>query len=159
MTQTIHSTRSPRQPRLRTLAGLAIGLGAALAAVTVFDHAMLNAQEPQPKAPEVTITLATKPTPPVTGDNEFEVTVTGPDSKPVVGADVSVLLVMPAMPKMNMPEMRSSVSMKPAIGKAADEGKYVGKGEVMMAGRWNVTISVRVGTTSLGEKKLTLMAR
>jgi hypothetical protein len=130
-----------------------------LAAVTVFDHAMLNAQEPQPKAPEVTITLATKPTPPVTGDNEFEVTVTGPDSKPVVGADVSVLLVMPAMPKMNMPEMRSSVSMKPAIGKAADEGKYVGKGEVMMAGRWNVTISVRVGTTSLGEKKLTLMAR
>lgn len=151
-------TRSTRQPKLRTLAGIAIGLGAALAAVTVSDRPTLNAQEP-PKAPELTITLATKPTPTVTGDNEFEVTVTGPDGKPVVGADVSVLLVMPAMPKMNMPEMRSSVSMKPAIGKAADEGKYAGKGEVMMAGRWNVTITVRAGTTTLGEKKLTLMAR
>ena len=160
MAQTTHAAHTTRQHPRRMLADiLAVGLAAALASAAVCDRAVLDAQEPQPKVPELTITLTTTPTPSVAGDNDFEVTVTGPDSKPIVGADVSVLLVMPAIPKMNMPEMRSIVSLKPANGKAADEGKYVGKVEVMMAGRWNVTIAVKAGNTNLGEKKLTLMAR
>lgn len=160
MAQTTHATHTTcHHPRRMLARIIGIGLGVAFASAAVFDRAVLNAQEPQPKVQELTITLRTTPTPSVAGDNDFEVTVTGPDSKPIVGADVSVLLVMPAIPKMNMPEMRSTVSLKPASGKAADEGKYVGKVEVMMAGRWNVTIAVKAGTTSLGEKKLTLMAR
>ena len=63
------------------------------------------------------------------GDNQFEVTVKGADGKPVSGADVSVLFVMPAMPAMKMAEMRNEVKLK-----ASAPGIYAGPGNVMMAG-------------------------
>ncbi len=132
--------------------------GTALAGAGSFDRTT-SAQDTPAKPPEPTITLTTTPNPPVMGDNVFEVAVAAPDGKPVVGAEVSVLLVMPAMPMMSMPEMRSTVALKPAEGKAADEGKYTGRGQVTMAGRWNVTVSVKVTGKDVVEKKLTLRAR
>ena len=89
-----------------------------------------------------------------TGDNQFEVMVKGADGKPVTDADVSVLFVMPAMPAMKMAEMRNEVKLKPS-----GAGMYMGSGNVMMAGTWNVTVMVMKGGKDLGQKKLTLTAK
>ena len=36
---------------------------------------------------------------------------------------------------------------------------YMGTGNVMMAGKWNVTVSVKQGGEDLGQKKLILTAK
>ena len=95
-----------------------------------------------------------KPTAATTGDNQFEVMVNGADGKPVADAEVSVMLVMPAMPAMKMAEMHNEVMLKPAAA-----GTYTGTGQVMMAGKWNVTVSVKKGGKELGQKKVTLTAK
>lgn len=86
------------------------------------------------------------------GDNQFEVMVKGADAKPIEQADVSVLFVMPPMGAMG--EMRNEVKLKPAGG-----GKYTGSGNVMMAGKWNVTISVKQNGKEIGQKKIVLTAK
>ena len=88
------------------------------------------------------------------GDNQFEVMVKGPDGKPVTGADVSVLFVMPAMPAMKMAEMRNEVKLK-----SSGAGMYMGSGNVMMAGKWTATVMVMKGGKDLGQKKLALTAK
>ena len=89
-----------------------------------------------------------------TGANEFEVMVKGADGKPISDADVSVLFVMPAMPAMKMAEMRNDVKLKPS-----GPGMYMGSGNVMMAGKWNVTVSVKKNGKEVGQKKLALTAK
>jgi YtkA-like len=86
------------------------------------------------------------------GDNQFEVMVKGADGKPIEKADVSVVFVMPPMGAMA--EMRNEVKLKPAGG-----GKYTGSGNVMMAGKWNVTISVKQNGKEIGQKKLAVTAK
>src|SRR6266852_3627348 len=86
-----------------------------------------------------------KPTAAKTGDNQFEVMVKGADGKPIADAEVSVMLVMPAMPAMKMAEMHNEVLLKPAAA-----GTYTGSGQVMMAGKWNVTVSVKQGGKQIG---------
>ena len=103
---------------------------------------------------KVDIVFQSLPKPAKTGENTFEVTVTDATRKPVTDAEVSVLLVMPAMPAMKMPEMRNEVKLK-----SAGAGKYGGTGQVMMAGSWNVTISVKEDGKEIGQKKLTLTAK
>ena len=98
---------------------------------------------------QVEISLKTRPSPPTTGANEFEVTVKRSDGKAISDADVFILFVMPAMSAMKMPEMRNEVKLK-----AAGDGKYTGTGQVMMAGQWNVTISVKQKGKEIGQKKL-----
>ena len=61
---------------------------------------------------------------------------------------------MAAMPSMNMPEMRNSVALK-----HAGDGRYRGTGNVAMAGRWDVTVSVSKGGKEIGTRKLTVTAR
>src|SRR5713226_4613204 len=95
-----------------------------------------------------------KPTAAKTGDNQFEVMVQSADGKPVSDADVSLLFVMPAMPAMKMPEMRNEVKLMSAGG-----GTYTGTGQVTMAGKWTVTVSVKQGGKEIGRKKLTLTAK
>jgi RND family efflux transporter MFP subunit len=81
------------------------------------------------------ITLAVEPNPPKgAADNMFHVTVTDATGNVVPDADVTVTLVMPAMPSMGMPEMRNSFTL-PFI-----QGTYVGKGNIGMAGSWNVSV-------------------
>jgi nitrogen fixation protein FixH len=87
-----------------------------------------------------------------TGDNQFEVMVKGADGKPIDGADVSVLFVMPKTAKMA--EMRNEVKLKPS-----GNGMYMGSGNVAMAGKWNVTVSAKQGGKDLGQKKVTLTAK
>jgi hypothetical protein len=86
------------------------------------------------------------------GANDFEVMVKGADDKPLSGADVFVLFVMPKT--ATMAEMRNEVKLKPS-----GAGMYMGSGNVMMAGTWNVTVSVKQSGKEVGHKTLALTAK
>lgn len=130
------------------------------------DHSKMNvtntttapapeaSRAPASAAGAITIVLRSQPTPAKTGENQFEVTVADKDGKPIADADVSLGFYMPAMPAMTMPEMRNSVKLS-----SAGNGAYRGNGSVMMAGTWDVTITVRRGQQELGSKKVALTAR
>ena len=104
--------------------------------------------------PGTQITFRTVPDPPKIGDNQMEVTVTDAGGRPIDAAEVSVQFFMPAMPTMNMPAMRSEAKLPPAGG-----GVYRGSGQVMMAGRWDATVTVVRGGQRLGTKQLPVVAR
>lgn len=99
------------------------------------------------------ISFSTRPSPVLLGQNRFHVSLLR-SGIPVTGADVLVLLVMPAMPEIKHPEMRNEVKLKD-LGK----GHYEGVGLVTMAGKWNVIVSAREGTKLLAEKKLTIATK
>ena len=126
-------------------------LGAMVASASVAETPAKSSAKAKPARLNI---MLMKPTAAKTGDNQFEVMVKGADGKPVSGADVMVLLVMPAMPAMKMPEMRDELMLK-----LAEAGMYTGTGQVMMAGKWNVTLSVKQGGKEIGQKKVTLTAK
>lgn len=101
----------------------------------------------------VDITLRTNPDPVRTGDNTFEVMVMQ-NGKPVTDATVSTEFYMPAMPSMNMPEMRTKTDLT-----HAGNGMYRGKGQVTMAGDWDVTVTVMRGGQEIGRRTVTLTAK
>jgi RND family efflux transporter MFP subunit len=100
------------------------------------------------------ISFRTVPDPPKTGDNQLEATVKDAAGKPIDGAEVTVQFFMPAMPTMNMPAMKSDAKLAPAGG-----GVYRGGGQVMMAGRWDATVSVKRNGKEVGQKTLALTAK
>lgn len=100
------------------------------------------------------ISFKTKPDPAKAGDNTIEVVVKNADGTPLTDATVSAIFYMPAMPSMNMPEMRSTFPLT-----TQGEGRYEGKGELVMSGTWDVTVSVLRGQEKLGSKKLTIIAK
>lgn len=93
------------------------------------------------------ITLTTKPSPLLLGQNQFEVAVKDPNGRPVTDASVSLRLVMPPTP--DMAEMRTDVALKPA-----GDGKYRGTGMMTMAGEWNATITVKRRRDEVVQKKM-----
>ena len=99
------------------------------------------------------IGVAIEPNPPIAGDNTIAVTVTK-DGAPVTNATVTTVFSMPAMPSMNMPEMRSSADLQPA-----GDGRYRGIGQLSMAGTWNVRITVTEDGRELGTKNVSIVAR
>jgi nitrogen fixation protein FixH len=94
------------------------------------------------------IRFKSNPDPPKTGENRFEVTVTDHEKQPITDADVSAEFYMPAMPSMNMPEMRQTIPLKHQSG-----GTYLGLGSLMMAGAWDVSVSVKRGGTEIAGTK------
>jgi RND family efflux transporter MFP subunit len=107
-----------------------------------------------PASPPLAITFRAQPDPPKTGENTFEVKVIDPAGKAVADADVSVQLFMPAMPTMNMPAMRNETKLAP-VG----DGVYRGPGQVMMGGRWEVTVTVNRNGQRVGSQQFALVAR
>ena len=87
------------------------------------------------------------------GDNAFEVTVMQ-GSQPVTDAEVSLELYMGAMPSMDMPAMRSTVTMTHEGG-----GRYRGTGDVVVGGAWDATVMVMRGGEHLGDQTVTIIAR
>ncbi len=75
--------------------------------------------------------------------------------KPVTDAQVAVSLVMPAMPAMNMPEMRNSFDLRWNAGQNA----YTGSGRIPMAGSWNVTVVATKQGQTLANTRGHLTAR
>jgi membrane fusion protein, copper/silver efflux system len=85
------------------------------------------------------ISFAVEPNPPKgASDNMFHVSLIDARGKAIPDAEVTVTLVMPAMPSMGMPEMRNSFNL-PFL-----QGMYMGKGNVSMAGPWNVTVEAKL---------------
>jgi Cu(I)/Ag(I) efflux system membrane fusion protein/cobalt-zinc-cadmium efflux system membrane fusion protein len=100
------------------------------------------------------IAFTSRPDPPRVGDSTFEVAVKDAAGTAVDAAEVSVVLFMPAMPTMNMPAMRSETKLTPA-----GQGIYRGTGQVLMGGRWDVTVNVSQAGATLGSRQFALVAR
>jgi len=103
---------------------------------------------------QLDIGVRTVPDPPSVGENRFEVTVRDSTGKAVDGADVALQFFMPAMPTMNMPAKRNVITLAAAGG-----GVYRGNGQLLMAGRWDATVTVTRGGQRLGTKQLPVVAR
>ncbi len=103
-------------------------------------------------AQNVEVMFTSEPDPPRMGENTFEVMVMS-ENQPVTDADVSVEFFMPAMPAMKMAEMRNSIPLKHEGG-----GRYRGAGNVMMAGSWDATVSVKRSGQEIGSRKLQVTA-
>jgi nitrogen fixation protein FixH len=71
--------------------------------------------------------------------NTIHVALVDAAGKPVSDAQVRITFVMPAMPSMNMPEMRNNADLK------WTGSEYVGPIQIMMAGGWNVVVEARRG--------------
>ena len=87
------------------------------------------------------------------GDNDLSVMLMQ-DGKPIDDAKVSVEFQMPAMPQMNMAEMKNSSDLASAGG-----GLYRGKGQVVMAGTWNVTVMAMKNGQAIASQKLAVTAK
>ena len=103
---------------------------------------------------QLDITFHSVPDPAKVGENQFEIMVKDPSGKPIADAEVAVQFFMAAMPTMNMPAMRNEVKLSPAGG-----GVYRGTGQMMMAGRWDASVTVMRGGQRLGTKQLPVVAR
>ena len=109
---------------------------------------------PAAPAAQLYISFHAVPDPPKVGENQFEVLVKDASGRPIDDADVAVQFFMAAMPTMNMPAMRNEVKLSPA-----GAGVYRGTGQVMMAGRWDASVTVMRGGQRLGTKQLPVVAR
>jgi Cu(I)/Ag(I) efflux system membrane fusion protein len=108
------------------------------------------------EASSIKIDLHTDPNPMKAGqDNQFRVTLTDAAGKPIADAHVTVTLIMPAMPSMNMPEMKSSCELAWKAGSPM----YVGKGQAPMSGTWNVTVEARKNGNVIASMHTHLSAR
>ena len=97
-----------------------------------------EASATSPEKPIAKISFSVEPNPAKgAADNMFHVSVVDVNGKAIPDAQVTVTLVMPAMPSMSMPEMRNSFQL-PFV-----QGMYMGKGNVGMAGSWNVSVEAK----------------
>jgi hypothetical protein len=91
------------------------------------------------------LTFRIAPDPPLGGaDANVFVTVSDAAGKSVADAQVRLTLIMPAMPSMKMPEMRSGADLR------WDGKEYTGPISVSMAGPWNIVVEARKNNTLLG---------
>jgi YtkA-like len=104
--------------------------------------------------PALQIGFRSLPDPPHSGSNNVEVTVKDGTGAPVKDARVEVRFYMAAMPTMNMPEMQSLF-----VTAHVANGLYRGKGNLVMGGSWNVTVTVSRNGARLGRRKFTVVAR
>lgn len=99
------------------------------------EAAPTSSESQVPPKPAAKLTFAVDPNPPKgASDAMFHITLTGADGKVIPDAKVTVTLVMPGMPSMGMPEMRVTYDVPWSAG------MYMGKGNIPMAGSWNVTV-------------------
>jgi Cu(I)/Ag(I) efflux system membrane fusion protein len=152
--------------RVQILEGLRDGEEVATGAAFFLDsesqlRAAAGGWEPQATDPAtasaasaIGVTFSTRPDPPRSGANTFEVRLTDAGGTPIDGAQVKVTLYMPPMPSMNMPAMSSEATLPRHAG-----GVYRGTGDVSMPGRWDVTIAVTRDGHRLATKRTTLVAR
>jgi hypothetical protein len=130
-------------------------IGALACAVSLMIVALASvgaSAQAQSEKPSVDITLTSKPSPPKTGDNTFEVVVKDAAGKPITDGEVSALFYMGKMG--NMPEMKNTVTLK-----HQKDGRYAGTGQVMMAGKWDVTVTVKRAGKEVGSKKFPVTAQ
>ena len=111
------------------------------------------AAPPMTSMQDIDVTFKTEPEPPKVGENTFEAMVMA-SGQPVTDGRVSVEFVMPAMPSMNMSEMRNTVALK-----HDGSGRYRGTGNVAMAGTWEATVKVTRSGQDVGSRKFPVTAK
>lgn len=102
---------------------------------------------------ELTVRFGTDPNPPRSGDNDAVITV-HQNGTAVRDAAVSVRFYMPAMPSMNMPAMHTDT--QPAL---QPDGTYRGTFNLVMAGTWNVSVTVSHEGQEQGVVEYTVIAK
>lgn len=100
------------------------------------------------------ITFRTEPDPPKSGDTMLEASVKGADGQAVTDAEVSAEFYMAPMPEVKMPEMRNTIALQHVGG-----GQYRGTGSIMMAGKWDVTITVKRDGQEAGKRTVAITAQ
>ena len=158
MTREVSASEKEDQMRRLSVALAIAAAGSLLAAACGGGGQQSAPQESAPSsqtlpAGNVEVTLTTQPDPPKMGETTFEATVMM-GGQPVTDADVAVELFMAAMPEMKMAEMRNTVALKHEGG-----GRYRGTGNVMMAGNWDATVSVKRDGQEVGAKKVPITAK
>ena len=120
----------------------------------------LQNYEPPPDAssdaasPKLDVTFRTEPDPPHVGENTFLVGLKDSNGQPVTDADIKVVSFMPPMPTMNMPAARAEATLVAAGG-----GRYRGTGELMIPGRWTVTVNIARAGKPLGARQFAVVAK
>ena len=146
------------QESSRPIAAIGVVVLMALAVAGTSAASSTQAGVAAPKGAATTekfdVTLASTPNPPKMGENTFAVTVKGPDGKPVTDAEVMAMFYMAAMPAMKMPEMKNNILLKHEAN-----GRYVGKGQVLMGGKWDVTVMVKRAGKEVASKKFPVTAQ
>jgi Cu(I)/Ag(I) efflux system membrane fusion protein len=99
------------------------------------------------KKGDLTLTLATKPSPPIDGENFLHLVVTDSVGKPIENAKVVFSYTMP------MPGMKSV-----KVPAAFKNGEYEGKVKFGMPGTWEVTVFVTLPGKPAVEEKFSLEA-
>ena len=113
-----------------------------------------SAPSASPATPQsIQIAFSSAPSPPHKGENTVEVRLTGPDGKPVSGAQVNVAFFMPAMPAMGMGAMRAAATL-------ADKGQglYSGALQLGSGGTWQVAITATRNGQTVATKQITVSA-
>lgn len=102
-------------------------------------------------AAQVQIDLSTQPSPPHKGSNTVRVKLTGPDGKPITGAQVSIVFFIPAMPAMGM-------AAKHAAATLTDKGigGYEGSVQLQSGGTWAATVTAQRGGQTIATKQLSV---
>jgi nitrogen fixation protein FixH len=88
-------------------------------------------------------------------DNPFHVNLTDANGKPIADAQVTVTFIMPAMPSMNMPEMKNVFGLQWIAG----QQMYMGKGQAPTAGSWTVLVEARRNGAVIASSHTHLSAR
>ena len=104
-------------------------------------------------APQANFELITDPNPPHKGSNNFRVKLADTNGAPISGAEVSVTLLLPAMPAMGMGAKRTVVTLSEEGG-----GTYKGSGQLESGGTWQVTILARRNGQIIASKQLSVNA-
>jgi hypothetical protein len=104
-------------------------------------------------APQGNVELSSDPATPRKGNNVFRVKLTDPSGAPVVGAEVTVTFLMPAMPAMGMASMRTPVTFSDK-----GNGLYEGSGQLESGGTWQVTILAKKNGQPIATKQLSVSA-
>ncbi len=142
---------------LAMMCGLAIGCTRSQEPATTTSQSAGNATQAAVPAAEtgnsggLNIGFKSNPDPPRNGDNAIEVTVTDRAGAPVTDAAVEAVFLMPPMPSMNMPAMRSAATLAHQGG-----GRYTGTAQMSMSGTWTTTITIARGGKQVATKRLSV---
>jgi len=102
---------------------------------------------------QANIEFATSPSPPHKGQNSFLAKLTGRNSTPIPGAEMTVSFFMPAMPQMGMAAMRVVFALADKGG-----GNYEGQGTLPSGGTWQVTVVARHNGQVVATKQMSVNA-
>ncbi len=106
-----------------------------------------------PTQSTINVDYTSDPDPARKGANNFRVQLTGPDGKPVTGAQVGLNFFMAAMPAMGMSALKAEARLNESA-----PGIYAGPASLSSGGTWQLTIVVTKAGRTLATKQLRLNA-